>query len=128
MAAGSYDLASVGPGIDEAIREFSARTVGRFWPAERRYVDLEYRTIPFPFERLNAPRFSATADWQLGQLLSYIETWSAVVRARAATGSDPLLILDRKLTPLWGPAESTRTVSWELFLLVGRVDGTSRRR
>jgi len=50
-----------------------------------------------------------------------------VVQAQAATGTDPLATLDRWLAPLWGPAERARTVSWELFLLVGRVDGTSRR-
>jgi SAM-dependent methyltransferase len=127
IAAWTYDLASVNPAVDEAIREFAAGTVGQFWPPERRYVDLEYRTIPFPFERLVTPRFSATAEWTLGQLQSYIGTWSAVVRARASTGRDPLLTLDGRLAPLWGPAECVRTVSWELFLLVGRVDGTSRR-
>jgi hypothetical protein len=130
VAAWTYDLASVNPAIDQAIREFSARTVGQFWPPERRYVDLEYRTIPFPFERLNPSHYSATAEWTLGQLLSYIGTWSAVVRARAATGSDPLLLLERRRAPLWGGGTASRahTVSWELFLLVGRVDGTPRRR
>lgn len=128
LAAWTYDLASVNPAIDEAIRKFSTTTVGRFWPPERRYVDLEYRTIPFPFERLVTPHFTATAEWTLGQFESYIGTWSAVVRARADTGSDPLRTLDGRLATLWGPAEGARTVSWELFLVVGRVDGTSWQR
>ncbi|NNG17035.1 MAG: class I SAM-dependent methyltransferase [Gemmatimonadales bacterium] len=128
IAAWTYDLASVDPAIDAKIRKFSAQTVGQFWPPERRYVDLEYRTIPFPFERLKTPHFSARAEWSLGQLESYVGTWSAVVKAQARTGRDPLAILDGWLAPLWGPAERVRTVSWELFLLVGRVDGTSRRR
>jgi SAM-dependent methyltransferase len=127
IAAWTYDLASVDPAIDAKIREFSARTVGHLWPAPRRYVDLEYRTIPFPFERLTHPRFWAKAEWTLGQLLSYIGTWSAVVEAQASTPHDPLAILDGWLAPLWGPAERVRTVNWELFLLVGRVHVTSRR-
>jgi len=123
LAAWTYDPPCIAPAIDEVVRDFSTNTLASYWPPERRYVDRHYQTIPFPFERLTVPSFEARAEWDLDQLLSYVGTWSAVVRGRAATGRDLLAGLEQRLLPLWESAARIRAIRWELFLLVGRVDG-----
>jgi hypothetical protein len=127
LAAWTYDPPSIDPAIDEVVRDFSTNTLASYWPPERRYVDRHYQTIPFPFERLPVPSFEARAEWDLNQLLNYVGTWSAVVRGRAATGTDLVAGLEQQLLPLWEPAAHIRVIRWQLFLLVGRVDGGSLR-
>ncbi len=127
LAAWTYDPPSIDPAIDEVVRDFSTNTLASYWPPERRYVDRHYQTIPFPFERLPVPSFEARADWDLNQLLNYVGTWSAVVRGKAATGTDLVAGLEQQLLPLWEPAAHIRVIRWQLFLLVGRVDGGSLR-
>ena len=31
--------------------------LGNFWPKEIKFIKEEYRTIPFPFKEINAPKF-----------------------------------------------------------------------
>ena len=123
LAAWTYDPPSIDPAIDEVVHDFSTNTLASHWPPERRYVDRHYQTIPFPFERLTVPSFEARAEWSLDQLLSYVGTWSAVVRGKAATGTDLVAGLEQQLIPLWRPAAHVRIIRWQLFLLIGRVDG-----
>jgi hypothetical protein len=61
------------------------------------------------------------ATWTLRQLAGYLSTWSAVQRARAATGWDPVAVMVKALRPVWGREGETRRVAWPLTLLVGRA-------
>ena len=47
-----YNLVEVDDAIDLAVRRFYADKLGQYWPPERRHVEAEYATLPFPFERL----------------------------------------------------------------------------
>ena len=62
-----------------------------------------------------------TVDWTLAQLEGYVGTWSAVQRARAETGLDPLPELIDSLCNAWGPEGSSRTVGLPLSLRAGRT-------
>ncbi len=107
--------------IDETLEHFYTKVVGPYWPPERRYIEEEYRTIPFPFEEITAPGFVMTARWTLARLLGYLRTWSATWRYREVHGHDPVIALESKLAPLWGAADAARDVRWPLALRVGRV-------
>ena len=117
----SYDLAVLGdPALDSAFRDFYDRTLGQYWPPERRLVDDRYRGIEFPFEEMESPEFSMVADWTLEELLGYVGTWSAVNRYRASQGHDPGAMLGERLEPGWARRE-TRRIRWPLTVRAGRV-------
>jgi Methylase involved in ubiquinone/menaquinone biosynthesis len=101
-------------------------SVRAWWPAERRFVETGYRTLPFPFPELAAPAFDMTAQWDLARFLSYVGTWSAVTRFRDATGNDPVAAAG-SLAAAWGRTDQPRTVRWPLSLRVGRMQRTVRR-
>jgi len=122
VAVWSYGLCSLGDAaLDETMRHFHSDTVGPYWPAERALVDAGYDRLPFPFDELRPPEFAMTAEWTLAQLEGYVDTWSAVQRARAETGTDPLPDLVSSLRNAWGREGSSRTVRWPLSLRTGRV-------
>ncbi len=54
-------------------------------------------------------------------MLGYLGTWSAVARARQATGGDPLAKLAAVLAPAWGDPGIARPVVWPLALRAGRL-------
>jgi ubiquinone/menaquinone biosynthesis C-methylase UbiE len=118
LAEWGYGLAIIAPPIDALVLEFSAVTVGPYWPPERALVESAYSTVPFPFARLETPEFSMTASWSLDRFVSYIGTWSSVAGYRRAHGNDPVSALREALAPLWGGGE--RDVRWPLLLRVGR--------
>lgn len=121
IAVWSYGVVTLRDDVlDPLVRRFHGETIGPFWPAERRLVDEGYAALTLPFEPITAPPFAMAATWTLDQFTGYLSTWSAVRRARAATGTDPIPRVMESLCPAWGPEGSVRRVEWPLTLLVGR--------
>jgi SAM-dependent methyltransferase len=116
-----YNLVLVDDAIDGAVRRFYADKLGPYWPPERRHVEADYATLPFPFERVPVPRLEMTARWDLLHFIGYMRSWSGVVAMEKALGPQPLAALQRELEALWGPAGSSRVVRWPLTLRAGRV-------
>lgn len=120
IAAWTYTLLDVEAGIDELVSDFYRNVVGPFWPPERKMVDDRYRSLPFPFDPVAVPAFEIRTEWSLDDLLGYLGTWSATRAYMKAKGSDPLVELSRRLTPLWPDPEKKKTLRWPLHLRVGR--------
>ena len=121
IAQSVYNLVEVDPNIDLAVRRFYADKLGTYWPPERRHVEAEYATLPFPFERIAAPHLDMTARWDLLHFIGYMRSWSGVMAMEKALGTQPVESLQRELEALWGPTGSSRDVRWPLTLRVGRV-------
>ena len=120
LALWCYGLLAIEAPIDEILQRFEHGRVGPYWPEERRHVDAEYRTLPFPYVRIDTPAFAMEASLSRAALLGYLGSWSAVSRFRAATGEDPLILLDAELAAIWPEADSKR-VHWPLTVVAGRA-------
>ncbi|MDB4881408.1 MAG: Methyltransferase type 11 [Gemmatimonadetes bacterium] len=122
LAVWSYALGTFSePALDEALRRFYEETVGPFWPPERSIIEDGYRSLELPFDELEPPDVVMEATWTLDQLAGYLSTWSAVQRARIATGNDPLPDFLRVLAQRWGANVESRTIRWPLAIRVGRT-------
>jgi SAM-dependent methyltransferase len=124
IALVSYHRMRVGRDIDPITEDFHRRTLGPYWPPERAHVDAAYRTIPFPFEEIDAPDFALRASWSLVQVLGYLGTWSAVKQYRRDTGNDPLDPVAAALRAAWGDPGEVRSVTWPIHSRLGQVFGT----
>ncbi|WP_405243055.1 class I SAM-dependent methyltransferase [Lentisalinibacter salinarum] len=112
LAAWCYELCTVDPDIDALVLEFYRGPLGPWWPPERRHIDAGYGTIGMPWPELETPEFHMEAEWEAGQMLGYLSTWSALARCRKAAGIDPLADIAGRLEALWGPGP--RRVRWPL--------------
>ena len=123
LAVWSYALGSFGvPPLDEALRRFYSETVGPYWPAERAIIDAGFERLEFPFRELHQPEFAMEATWSVEHFAGYLSTWSAVHRARKATGRDPVPEFMQSVRSLWGSGPPTRVIRWPLSMRVGRVE------
>jgi hypothetical protein len=111
----------VNDAVDGALRRFYADVLGRYWPPERRHVEVNYASLPFPFEPVPAPRLEMRASWTLAHFIEYMRTWSAVIALEKAEGRGPLEALRRELEPLWGVSGAAREVRWPLTVRAGRI-------
>src|SRR5256885_2734037 len=89
LAASAYNLLTIEPAIDEIVNRYYYEVVGPFWPPERELVE-HFADLPFPFHKLDPPKFEMTAQWNLDHLIGYLGTWSATQRFIAARGGNPL--------------------------------------
>jgi SAM-dependent methyltransferase len=126
LAVWTYGVHTIGAEIDAIIRRLYAHIVGPYWPPERRLVEEGYATLEFPFEELRTPEFRMTHDWDLPQLLGYVESWSATQRYRAHTGGDPRDLIKDELEAAWGDPKRSRIITWPLTVRVGRIDARER--
>jgi SAM-dependent methyltransferase len=106
--------------LDAELQRYNAMTVGPYWPPERQIVRDGYRTVPFPFDRIEAPPFTLTRDWTLAELSGYLRSWSATARYISEHGTDPVMEFERSVAGRWGDPTRPRRVSWPLVVLAGR--------
>ncbi len=114
-----YGLFKIDESLDDIIDNFYHHTVGPFWDQERKYIDDEYKTIPFPFEEINNPKLSMKYQWDLKHLMGFLNTWSAVKHFIAKNGNNPTDDLFKLLYTQWREND-TRTVEFPLILRIGK--------
>ena len=127
LAASAYNLLQIEPAIDEVVNRYYYEVVGSFWPPERKLVE-RFADLPFPFRRIDPPKFEMRASWNLDHLVGYLRTWSSTQRFIAAKGSDRLKEITDELRVAWGAPEQTRNVVWPLTLRIGLRECRSPRR
>ena len=106
--------------IDALKKEFYKNVVGPYWDVERKFVDDDYKTIPFPFEEIETPAFENKLKWNLEEYLGYIYTWSAVKKFIRENGHDPVEKLQLKLKAHWKNNEE-KEIRFPFFVRLGRI-------
>ncbi|GAA5125216.1 class I SAM-dependent methyltransferase [Alloalcanivorax gelatiniphagus] len=111
LAIISYGLCMV-QGLEGLVEDFHDRTLRPWWPAARWLVVDGYRGLPLPWPELpDLATAPIRRQWGWRDMAGYLDTWSALVSARAA-GEDPLAAFVPALRAAWG--EGKRTVCWPL--------------
>ncbi|HXL57847.1 MAG TPA: class I SAM-dependent methyltransferase [Chitinophagaceae bacterium] len=114
-----YGLIRVNKAIDEWIDHFYWNIVGPYWDKERKYVDEEYTTIPFPFKEITAPVMYIEYKWNIDQFIGYLNTWSALQHFIRQRGYNPVTEeLLQQLNNVWQD-DIIQTVRFPLFVKAG---------
>jgi hypothetical protein len=115
-----YGLASVSPAVDKIIHRFYFDIVGPYWDKERKYVDENYQTIPFPFEEIKTPLFRNTYQWPLEHFAGYLNTWSAVKHFIKDKAFNPVDIIFEELKAAW-EGQNDRDVNFPALMRTGII-------
>ena len=121
VALVTYAVMEVDPELERLVERFYWETLDGHWPPERRLVEEGYRSLPFPFERVEAPALALEHRWSADQLLGYVGTWSAVQSLRRAGRGAELDRFGDALREAWGDSAEARLIRWPLSLRLGRV-------
>lgn len=122
VALVTYAVVQVGAEVEQVIGDFYWKTLDGHWPPERRLVEEGYRSLPFPFEPVEAPALALEHRWNVEQLLGYVGTWSAVQSlGKARDGAAELARFQAALRAAWGEPSTERLIRWPLSLRLGRV-------
>lgn len=113
-----YQLLSIDSETDKVIRHFYDDVIGSYWDEERRYLDENYRTIPFPFTEMKTPEFQITYSWTIEYFLGYLRTWSAVKHYENANQKDPVQIVENDLRKSFGKENQ---VTFPIIFRAGRL-------
>jgi hypothetical protein len=125
LAVWCYELHQITPEVDVVIQKFYADIIGKFWPAERKYIEQAYSSIDFPFEVIIAPKCTMNKQWTFQHLLGYLGTWSATQKYIATHGQDPRELIIDDLKSAWGK-DDTKSVTWPVTIKTFRINPTEK--
>ena len=117
-----YGLIQITSQIDYIIKEFYVNVIGKYWDKERKYIDENYGTIPFPFDEIKTPKFENKHQWNLEHLIGYLNTWSAVRHFIKENGKNPINKLETQLKQYWKKGE-IKEVKFPILLRIGKIKG-----
>jgi len=119
IAVWMYGLLHISPAIDKLIEEYHYSTLATYWDYERKYVDENYSTIPFPFEEISCPLFSIRLEWTLAELEGYLLSWSALQKFISANDFNPVEELMQKTGSLW--SGKTMPINFPVHMRMGKI-------
>lgn len=121
IAVIGYGLIQIDEKVDEIILDFYKNVVGSYWDKERKYIDENYKTIPFPFNEIEAPEFYIKSEWTFEHLLGYFETWSAIKHFIQANQYNPVDNIFDKLKEAWGN-DLSKKITFPVLLRIGKLN------
>lgn len=121
LAVWTYEASVIDPGVDAVLHRYDWNVLAEYWNDRVRYIFDHYETLPFPFEELARPSFELVAEWDLAQLVGFMQSWSGSRRYMEQRGADPVDAIRGELTAAWGDASRRRTVRWPLYFRIGRI-------
>lgn len=120
LALVTYGVFHVEGDVEPLIQEFYWKTIGPFWPPGREHVEDGYRSLPFPTGEIGSPDMAIELTWTRGELLAYVDTWSAMRAAEKTIGRKPFEDFASKLAEAW-PDGERRDVRWPLSIRAGHL-------
>lgn len=121
IALFSYGPRDFADAFGPLIHRFQEEILGPYWPERIALVHERYATLPFPFEELEVPPFVIELEWNVQELLQFLETWSASQRHFEQTGTRATASIATDLAREWGDPAVRRRVECPVFARVGRV-------
>lgn len=115
-----YGKLKISEQIDNVIANFYDKVIGKYWDKERKYIDENYQTIPFPFDEIPIPNFAIRKHWTLEHLIGYLNTWSAVKHFIKQNNFNPIDKLREDIEQHW-ENDQIKQVHFPLLLRVGRI-------
>lgn len=102
VAVIGYGLFRSNAETEKIIARLYHDVLGSYWDPERRYLDENYATIPFPYDEIYINKqFVSSYTWTFEQLVGYLETWSAVQHYIKKNNQNPLDIIKEELQDSW---------------------------
>jgi ubiquinone/menaquinone biosynthesis C-methylase UbiE len=103
------------------ITHFYTDIVGKYWDAERKYVDESYQTVPFNFAELPSKTFSIKVQWDKNDLQGYFNSWSSVQHFIKANLYNPVDEIAAQVQTAWPPDKDKLLFTFPVFMRIGRI-------
>jgi ubiquinone/menaquinone biosynthesis C-methylase UbiE len=106
--------------VDDIIQRFYVDSFP-YWDPERRYIDEQYQTIPFPFKEIAAPVFYIEYEWTTDQVIGYMRTWSANQHYLKKFGTELVNESFKSQLSVHWPEGKTKRLRFPVYMRIGTV-------
>lgn len=117
LAVMGYGLFESNKETNDLITYLYKQKLGPYWDEERRFIEEEYKSLPFPFDEVSTPEFTLELNWDFEHLKGYLKTWSAVQKYEEDNATNPVDAISEELKKTFGERNLVR---FPIFLRVGK--------
>lgn len=121
LAAWSYHVGYVERPFDQVFLRFYQDVLYDYFSPGARLVDDRYASIILPGQPIDAGPFYVSAQWNLDQMLAFIQSWSGTQQYIKERGEDPAKLIAEELEQVWGAREKVHTIRWPLSIRISRI-------
>jgi len=121
LAVWTYHVGYVEPPLDKLFLRFYTNIISPFFAEGARLVDNRYEDINLPGTQIESEEFFVSADWNVYNLLNFIQSWSGTQQYIKEVGQNPVDLLYEELIKLWGDPKNIHTIHWPLFIKISRL-------
>jgi ubiquinone/menaquinone biosynthesis C-methylase UbiE len=112
-----YGLVDIDKNLNKIIDFLYSSILGNYWDKERKYIEQNYTTIPFPFKEIQQPQFVNYEYWTLEHFIGYLSTWSSVKKYIQQQHKNPITIIYNDLKKEWGK-DTYKTIKFPILMRV----------
>lgn len=116
-----YTWSNVNEEIDETVERYIGKVIEPYWAPNIKLCWDEYKTIKFPFDAIETPKFELINDWDFRQYFNYLHTLSATRRCMDARGQQFFEEAKKQVSQIWGSANKKKRIKTPLTVVAGYV-------
>lgn len=120
LALISYGVTIMKGEIGERLSSFYWDDIHKCWPEGREHVETGYQTLNFPFKEESMSNISIERKWNRSDLIGYVDTWSAIRRAKSGQAHTLLEQFEREMAKIW-PDDIKYQVTWPISACVTTI-------
>lgn len=121
IAVWCYNQAKINKKTDDVVAKIYEKVrCGENFSIEKQYVHENYSNLPFPFKRIDSPKFSIAVKWGFDEWIGYMKTWPSILSYKKRFDVDLVDNFYLALRHSWG-SDSKKKINWQIYLLVGQV-------
>ncbi len=120
FAAWGYSWFKIDEKLDHTLKKVLLEKIEPFWPEKNKLLWDGYRGLEIPLEKISGPTYRLILNWNFRQLFQYLESWSAVDKAKSEYGSQFIEKVKEDVLSAWGDEEEEKEVSMDVVTTVHR--------
>lgn len=117
----TYHIGYIKSPFDELFLHFYQDILAPYFNEGAKLVDNKYAEITLPGTPIESKDFSVSVNWNLTDMLNFIESWSGTQHYIKVNKKNPVMLIEKELRRLWGDPGKIQTLRWPLFLKISRL-------
>lgn len=120
FAAFGYSWFSIENNIDLIIRKEFLEKISSYWAPQNKILWDHYSKISFPFAKLDIPDIEMIVEYNLDELFTYMQSWSATRLYIEENDDNFYFEAYEKVKKAWGEPNIKKKIKMDFCLLIGR--------
>jgi SAM-dependent methyltransferase len=121
-ATWNYIALRVNPQVNNVLDNKFKDIINDYWDEKLQKVFKDNKEYELPFKKLSTPEIKMEYEWNLVNMINFLNTWSAVQSFIEKNNKNPIELIYDDFKNAWGNEEEKKKVNFKFILKVYSID------